>query len=573
MRYLRFLVLAMALLALSACGRGASSLAVHRQIGDGALSAPTLSDVALGSAKSASGLPTGVVVTWQRVTDPLAVGYYLYRHTAPFDVANPALRTNGGTMIDQPASGGTVTFYDEFYPQVGQTFYYRLSVVDIYSEESDLSNQLSITISAQEVTGLDPASGYYGDSLTISGAHFGISDPAVDHVYFRTDALERIEAEVVSWNDTEIECTVPTGAITAPVQVEIAGTVAQSDEDFIILNPFLISVSPTHAAYGEQIRLQGDNLTDDPGPGDGVFVPGDHFLSYDSELILSWADDEIRMRVPATIASDGEIRARVNSEETNGVSFSVRPAITSVAPRRLVPGSMTEVQVVGLNFGDGDDGSVSIVDLSPEDPVEAIEIPRMYFTSPWSNYKLIFRVPEAEYGELPAIRVKRGGLSSDAYSVAMLEPLRVDFQSPPPYSTIEEPTTVIVQQVIDLERVEFFVHSLVVPFYVDLEGPEFSVTIDPQDYTNGTYYLYARALRGAEVVWGVLPFDILSLPGDTNGDGVVSDGDLAKLIQYFGLTFSDGRYHRYLDPNGDGRINEQDVSFIGYFFTGGFEGL
>ena len=161
--YLIFLVLVL----LGACGRGASSVSTQSFEPGSVLVAPLLSGLELTREKSVSGLPTGVIVTWERVEDPLAVGYYLYRDTQHIDAANPALRTNGGDMIDQPGSGTTVTFYDEFYPVVGQTYYYRLSVVDIYDEESDLSNELSIEISSQEVTGLDPLSGYYGDTVII----------------------------------------------------------------------------------------------------------------------------------------------------------------------------------------------------------------------------------------------------------------------------------------------------------------------------------------------------------------------------------------------------------------------
>jgi len=564
-----YLVL-LAFLLLTACGRGASGVSVQNVNPGANLAAPLLSGLELTREKSVSGLPTGVIVTWERVDDPLAIGYYLYRDTQHIETANPALRTNGGGMIDQPGSGTTVTFYDEFYPVVGQTYYYRLSVVDIYDEESDLSNELAIEISAQEVTGLNPASGYYGDTVTISGTDFGIHNVDDDYVFFPTDSSERVEAAILSWEDTEIQCVVPAGAITGRVQVEIASTVAESDEDFVILNPFLISVSPKYASYNEEIRILGDNLTDSPGPADGVTFPGDVFISYGAGFFVSWSDTEIIMRVPPAVGADGEITARVGGEDTNGVAFSVRPAIEMVTPRKLVPGSPTKISVVGLNLGNILVSELYIVDASDVDPVPSVKVDDSYIVS-WDNNEVVFRVPFEEYGELPALRVKRGSYWSDSYSVIMLEPLQITFLFPAQHSTLEEPTTIAVTSMIDVTRVEFYLGSATWPLYIDAEGPDFSLVIDPQDYTNGSYYLKAKAYRGAERAYAFLLFDILSLPGDTNGDGVVDDADVEKLRLHLGLTSEDALYHRYLDPNDDGQIDERDVSFIGYHYTGAFE--
>ncbi len=570
MRNLGLYLVLLALVLLVACGRGASNVSVQSVEPGSILVAPLLSGLELTREKSVSGLPTGVIVTWERVDDPLAIGYYLYRDTQHIETANPALRTNGGDMIDQPGSGTTVTFYDEFYPVAGQTYYYRLSVVDIYDEESDLSNELTIEISTQEVTGLNPTSGYYGDTVTISGADFGIHNVDDDHVFFPTDSSERVEAAILSWEDTEIQCVVPDDAITGRVQVEIASTVAESDEDFVILNPFLISVTPKYASYNEEIRILGDNLTDMPGPADGATFPGDVFFPYGSEFFVSWSNTEIVMRVPPVIGADGEITARVGGEDTNGVAFSVRPYIEAVTPRRLVPGSPTKVSVIGLNLGNILVSELYIVDASDEDPVLPVEVGDPYVVS-WDNNEIVFLVPFEEYGELPALRVKRGSYWSDCFSVAMLEPLQIDFLFPPQHSTLEEATMIAVTSVIDVSRVEFYLGSTTWPLYIDAEGPEFSFVIDPQDYTNGSYYIKAKAYRGAERADAFLLFDILTLPGDTNGDGVVDDADVEKLKLHLGLTSESPLYHRYLDPNDDGQIDERDVSFIGYHYTGSFE--
>jgi hypothetical protein len=276
------------------------------------------------------------------------------------------------------------------------------------------------------------------------------------------------------------------------------------------------------------------------------------------------------MHVPPAIGADGEIIAKVGGEDTNGVGFSVRPAIETVTPRRLVPGSATKVSATGLNLGDILVSTLYIVDESEEDPVPSVEVDVSYIVS-WDNNEIVFRVPFDEYGELPALRVKRGSYWSDSYMVVMLEPLQIDFLFPAQHSTLEEPTTIAVTSVVDVSRVEFYLGSATWPLYVDAEGPDFSLLVDPKDYTNGSYYIKAKAYRGAERAYAILLFDILTLPGDTNGDGVVDDADVEKLRLHLGLTSEDALYHRYLDPNDDGRIDERDVSFIGYNYTGSFE--
>jgi hypothetical protein len=546
-----------------ACG-GRGSVARNQQDATGG--APVLGQLSLSGSKSVSGLPSGVIVSWPRVNDLLAIGYYLYRDISPITWANPDLRVNGGSLIDQTGDD-PIVFQDTFSPVIGQTYYYRLSVVDIYDEESDLSNELSIIIQPQAVTGLDPASGYYGDTITVQGTDFGVFDPGIDHVYFMTDSLERVEAVILDWTETAIQCTVPQDAITAPVQVQIDSTIAESDVPFEILNPFLISVTPAFAAYGEQISIVGDNLTDTPSPSDGINMPGGVFLASDNPRIISWSDSEIIAIVPPFIASDGEISATVSGETSNGIPFSVRPAIIEVDPPRIASGSLNIVSIHGVNFGDGSDGQLLIVDMSQTDPADMVFVNAPYIIS-WNKYEIRFRVPAAQYGALPALKVERDGLWSDSFPVVVLEPLSVSFLFPQPGTTLLASTIFSVTSVTDVTRVEFSLDGNNTPFYVDSEGPDFSVILDPAGFNNGSYVMLARAYRGVDSAITWISFDVLNLPGDTNGDGFVDDLDITKLRTYFGLQTGDALFHRYLDPNGDGKINEQDVAFIGYHYTG-----
>lgn len=555
-------MLVVAVAALSSCGtRGPG----HSPVG--ALPAVSNSSpvlLSLNARKLTSGLPTGVIVSWQREDDPRTLGYYLYRDTQDILSADPQLRTNGGSLIPQQ-DDDPISFYDEFYPELGQTYYYRVSVVDIYNEESDLSNQLSITIQTQEVTGLDPTSGYFGDAVTITGTNFGIYNLATDRVLFPTDSGEMLDASIASWDQTEIEVTVPHGAITGRIQVVIAGTVAQSDDEFVILSPYLTKLLPDHAAVGQTIEIYGSNLGEIASGDDCVTFPGGVDVPHGDACVAFWSSALLRVRVPETTANEGEITVTAGGVTTNGIFFSTHPRIDDVQPRLVSPGSYNLVGVFGVNFGQRSQGRLWIVDLSTGQPAPDVEVPDQFIDS-WSEAVILTRIPDADYGGVPALCVERDGLRSNDAAIGILPPLAVTFARPNPGTTLTESIDIEVRAIAGMQRVEFYLLSGSVPVAVDNFGPPFAFHFDPSQYCNGSYSLLARAWRGEESADGILLFDVLSRPGDINGDGYVDELDVSFIPGYLGLRNGDPGYHLYRDPNQDGRIDERDVSAIGYYY-------
>ena len=69
------------------------------------------------------------------------------------------------------------------------------------------------------ISGISPTSGLVGSTVTISGAGFGAtqSDSVV--------AFDTVPVTPTSWSDTAIVVTVPQGAATGPVSVEVAGAI------------------------------------------------------------------------------------------------------------------------------------------------------------------------------------------------------------------------------------------------------------------------------------------------------------------------------------------------------------
>jgi RHS repeat-associated protein len=79
------------------------------------------------------------------------------------------------------------------------------------------SNGVSFTVlETPTITGVSPSSGPLSSSVTISGTGFGPSQSNSTLTFNSTTAT------VTSWSDTSITTTVPTGASTGPVTVEVA---------------------------------------------------------------------------------------------------------------------------------------------------------------------------------------------------------------------------------------------------------------------------------------------------------------------------------------------------------------
>ena len=167
-----------------ACGCDGAVHSVDQPAG-GRLASPEMLSV---GAKSASGVPSGISVTWTRVAG--AQGYYLYRYTndnrppepepdddPPFPVE---LRVNDGDMIMDPGAGTSVTHNDLFPAVVGETYFYRVTAVDTHDppQEGYPSAEASWTVNGHTVSSLNPTSAYWGDEITIARGTDGLSSRA-----------------------------------------------------------------------------------------------------------------------------------------------------------------------------------------------------------------------------------------------------------------------------------------------------------------------------------------------------------------------------------------------------------
>jgi YD repeat-containing protein len=252
---------------------------------------------------------------------------------------------------------------------------FRSSVLVLLASCGALAQQLP------SITSISPNPGGIGQSVTISGVHFGSSG----NVKFNG-----VAATTAGWSSTTIIATVPTG-ITAPVTVVVTVAGHSSGEFSFTLNngPVnyfyddlgrlvgVLDVNGNAAEYSYDIvgNIQGIvrftpsqvsivNFTPDTGPvGTAITINGTGFSATPSQnsitfngvsaSITSATSNQLQVTVPAT-ASTGPISVTSpNGSATSAGTFTVTstngiPTITGFSPPSGVAG--TSVTVTGTNF-------------------------------------------------------------------------------------------------------------------------------------------------------------------------------------------------------------------------------
>jgi len=311
--------------------------------------------------KDASGAPTGVKVYWWRNDDNDVIGYYLYRDTEPITEPDPTLRVNGGAVIPQPDEGVPAVLFDDLFgAQVGVTYYYRVSAVDFNLDESVLSIQRSITISAFFIESFTPVRGPVGARVTINGEYFGEYNDQTDAVYFtgvKNDKgpsalyVDDIQADILSWENVRIQAYVPLGTTVGTITIVSDSVPQEIDGDFECTSPYILSVSPDPATPNWEINFYGANF----GPPDGMNKLVINDAAYGG-LFSSWSDDHVVATLPVdTPMGLTKLELLIGSELTNPYYCDILPGntpiIQKVSPGYGVPDS-TGVEIVGMNFGD-----------------------------------------------------------------------------------------------------------------------------------------------------------------------------------------------------------------------------
>jgi hypothetical protein len=392
---MRKLILFLVLVALAGCGGSGAgfALAPHNNGGggNGGVNPPAPGQpFSLHVLRDASGVPTGVRVSWQRVADDTIDGYWIYRANGAGDLpdGDPAGHSGNrvsGSIIPQSGSGTqTLTYDDNFSPVTGNTYYYRMTVVNATHDESDFSNQLSITIAEHDITNITTTPVGIGDQVTITGHHFGGTRNG-DQVFFSdsTAAITVEAASYVSWADTQIVVTVPYGAADGHLGVKVGGTQVDSSQNISYIEPHLTGVNPTEDwVQNSNITLTGDHF--------GSVQSGNGYNSYvyfgatqcQAGDIVSWADGQVVCKVPAAATGmSTTVKVVVAGNQSATQTFTLLPHINSLSPTS--GGTGTSVTITGTNFGSTQgSGSVAVNGVNAT-------------VTSWGNASVVISIPAA----------------------------------------------------------------------------------------------------------------------------------------------------------------------------------
>jgi YD repeat-containing protein len=189
---------------------------------------------------------------------------------------------------------------------------------------------------APSISSLTPSSGAIGSSVTIAGTNFGPSQ-GNGSVKFNGKT-----ATITSWSATSIVATVATGTTTGNVVVTAAGGVASAGVLFTVTSaPNISSLSPTTGAVGTTVTISGTNF----GASTGSVT-----FNGSAASPTSWGASSITVAVPAAAATTGNVVVTAaGGVASNGVSFTVPPSITGLAPTSGIAG--TPVTISGNTFG------------------------------------------------------------------------------------------------------------------------------------------------------------------------------------------------------------------------------
>lgn len=248
---------------------------------------------------------------------------------------------------------------------------------------------------APSITSLSPTSGVYGTQVTITGSYFG-STQGTSYVTFNGTI-----GTPITWSDTSIVVPVPSGATTGPVAVTVGGLVSNGLNFYF--PPQISSLVPSNGPTGTSAIISGSNFGTTQGTSTVTF-------NGVTATPSSWSNTSITVTVPSGVTT-GPVIVTAGGVASNGVTFTVSPAINSLTPTSGPVG--TSVTITGTSFGATQGTStVSFNGLAAA-------------VSSWSVTSIVVTVPSGASSGPVVVTV--GGVAS--YSVNFTVPLYINILS------------------------------------------------------------------------------------------------------------------------------------------------
>lgn len=256
--------------------------------------------------RNTSGVPIGVRLRW--ATQDNVAGYHVYRSST--GIPDSARGDSSFWVLDAgdpliPQGSGVSTNFDDIFPvAIGETWYYRLTAVNVQGEESPLSAEASVTISPFLVEELLTLSARPGELVSIRGQHLGLYDAATDKV--QVPGVEWVsgvgfqpvllDCSIFSWSVSQIQARIPNGATTGQIAVSIGADTQLTPETFENAAPYVTSLLPIGGDTLTQVQIQGGNFGDSFSPDNLInFATQDEI---DPTRYVAWSDTQITFLPP-----------------------------------------------------------------------------------------------------------------------------------------------------------------------------------------------------------------------------------------------------------------------------------
>jgi RHS repeat-associated protein len=254
------------------------------------------------------------------------------------------------------------------------------------------------------ITGLSPDTSSVGNQVTVNGVGFGATQGSSTVQFNGTTA-----SAVASWSDNQIVATIPSGATSGNVRVNVGGVASNNNFSETISNILVSGVAPPAGPVGTQVTITGSSFGATQGTSTVVFN------NTTATSIQSWSNTEIVVTVPSG-ATTGGVRVVVGSANSNtNKTFTVaNVVVSSVSPAAGTVG--TQVTINGSGFGATRGSSTVQFNGTTATSIQS-----------WSNTQIVATLPEASTGP---VRVTVGGIASNG-TVTFTVPLpRLDSVSP-----------------------------------------------------------------------------------------------------------------------------------------------
>ncbi|MCR4316855.1 MAG: DUF2341 domain-containing protein [Planctomycetes bacterium] len=309
---------------------------------------------------TSAGLPFGELTSFAQVTgvshDPSAsIEYQLSSNGTYWYYWN-------GSAWTEDVSPGAVTFGTEtctaaeidanaesFDDVAGQgTLYFRAVLHSPAGSELASLDSVDVTFTPPAnpptMSGISPASGASGTSVTISGANFG-TEQGTSTITFAGSA----SGAVTFWSDTLVAVNAPLNVTTGAIVLTKNGINTSLNPTFTVLAPSVTSLSPSTAYYNESVIVTGTNFGDARGLSDVTF-PGGYVAD-----VVSWTSTAITVLVPEGTTS-GDVTVTTvgggtSSTAGTGNDFTISPDNSTwpftVAGNYTLSGGGADIEVSG----------------------------------------------------------------------------------------------------------------------------------------------------------------------------------------------------------------------------------